>query len=293
MIYFLKDTYQDELISKTNNFSIQTMKYHRLSRIVPFDMQFNKDDIIIYNVNQGNPFSKFKLNNNKKICIVHKINKANIQYINQADFVIYMNPYIEKIAKKLNIDIPSYTLPRHPLYDNNGVSFNREQFVFFGGNFSDVILNNMNNEILSLHKKMNNKLEFLLFPVFGNVPSRRELFNKNIDALRKETKNTRIIVNMSNEIPVDLMLFRSKTAQYNYLWNKGISIEKMNDLINSQSDDILNFDIYESSMLSAMQSGGGNILLDSKSQYVSYFDKANNYYFSDFAKDLQKIIQNL
>ena len=291
-IYFLKDTYQSELVSKTNNFSIQTMKHHRLSRIVPFDMQFSPDDIIIYNVNQGSPLSKFKLYNNKKICIVHKINRINLEYIKQADFVIYMNPYIEQIGKKY-IDLPSFTLPRSPLYNDNNVKFNRDAYVFFGGSMNEATLKNMNSEVLSVHKKLNPKLEFLFFPVFGDVPSRKEQFNKNLEELRKVTNGKRIMVNIGSEIPVDLMLFRCKTSEYAYLWNKGITIEHMKDLISSQSDDILNYDIYESSMLSSIQSGSSNPILDKHSPYVSYYDKADNYYFSDFAKDLQKIITDL
>lgn len=288
-IYFLKDAYQSELISKVNNFSIQTMKYHRFSRIVPFDMQFSINDLVIYNVNQGNPFSKFTLNNNnKKVAIVHRINRSNLQYINQADFVVYMNPIIEKIAKeKAHISIPSFTIPRYPLYNNN-VSFNRDPFVFIGGNITDNILKNMNQEILSLHKRLDKKLEFLFFPVFGNVPSRTETFNKNIELLQKEIKN-RVLFVMPNEMPVDLMLFRCQTAEYSYLWNKGINIEQMNDLLSSSGDEILNFDIYESAMLSAVN--GSNIICGNYSPYIG--KSINNYHFTDLSSDLSKIITNL
>lgn len=293
-IYVLKDPVYDEYTSKINNFTLEWLKWYPFAKIAPKKHPLTRNDILIINLYEGNPYGQYTIPAGcKKIFIVHKLNLDNIKYLQDARYIIYMNDYQRQLAEIAGIKKPYISCPRHPLH-NYTVKFNTDAYAYIGGWYFEDKSDGLLDRIIQLHKTIPHDLEFVYFFVSGDLPSRKAA----IDSMKKsilscpELKD-RVNAFIDNKLDYNSMIFRARTCEYAYLWRNTISIDELKDAIESKDSSILSNSIYESSMLSHFQSGNAKIIAEKKQCFIAAHEDVKEFTYKDFGGILKNIISHL
>jgi hypothetical protein len=293
-IYVLKDPVYNEYASKTNNFTLEWLKWFPYAKIAPKQHDIKKDDILIINLYDGNPYGQYNIPTGcKKIFIVHKLSKDNIKYLSDATHIIFINKYQKQVADIFGIKRPSTICPRHPLH-NYSVSFNTDPYVYIGGWFFDDRHDGLLERIEELHNTLPDHLEFIYFFIWGDLNSRKEKIDSFFTTIRESKafkKRPNILI--TDQIAYNTMLFRTRTAEYSYLWRNEPNIEESLDLIASKNESILDTPIYESSMLSHFQSGHSKVIAEDKLCFAPAHIEADNFTYKDFGNLIKEVTNSI
>lgn len=294
--YVLKDPLYNSEVSKITNFTNQWSKYFPYVKQTLYSYEFEESDVIITNIYKGNPYGDHKIPNKcKKIFIIHGIDGENVKYCEDADFIIYMNPFLKSIVEDVvGIKKPSVTAPRHPMFEFN-TEVRIENFVYIGGWFFEDATKNLLDKLLELNKKVDVKESFRIYPIWGDIPTVFE----NIKKFHDELVNiggkfgSRKIHILNEELFYDIMVHKTRIAKSAFLWDMGPSIEEVNDLLVTSNKDILKYHITESSMLSTFQSSDTKLYVDDKNiKFWPYFQKVDKFTYKDFSKIVREVVQN-
>lgn len=293
-IYVLKDPVYNQNTSKINNFTLEWFKWYPFAKLAPKDFQLNRDDILIINLHEGNPYGQYTIPPGcKKIFIVHKLNNDNIKYLQDARYIIYMNDYQRQLAEIAGIKKPYISCPRHPLHDYN-VSFESDPYVYIGGWYFDDKSDGLVDRIIDLHKQVPRHLEFIYFFVWGDLQSRKASIESTKQLIQNSPQlKDRINAFIDAQMDYNSMIFRARTCEYAYLWRNTITIEELKDSISSKDQSVLNNSIYESSMLAHFQSGNAKIIAEPKQCFIHAHEESERFTYKDFALLLKGIISKI
>jgi hypothetical protein len=293
-IVVLKDNVRSDPFSKINNFTYEWIKWSHFVKVAPLDYVFDNDDIIIINFNDSNdPYKNYSINPKcKKIGIVHQLNQVNFSKLNECIFIIYMNPIMQKIALSQGITKPHHICDRYPEYDFNNVSLNKIQQTFIGGWVDDTNMDSIISHIIKADELTPKSNSFHIGYCTGQSDTKKKLI---IDAVNKagaeKLVKSRFIYVNDKTLSLPMLLFHMRTSSHIYLQSGYPKTELIMDLITSNSNDILNHKIAESSMLSMAKSAKSVISGDI--DRINYNTLNNNipftyHMFSNIISDILK-----
>ena len=89
------------------------------------------------------------------------------------------------------------------------------------------------------------------------------------------------------------MLFRTRTAEYGYLWRNEPTIEERLDLISSKDESVLDFPVYESAMLSHFQSGNAKVIAEDRLCFIPAHEEMKKFTYKDFSDSLKNATNSI
>ena len=293
MIYALRDskcTISD--ISRIDNFQLrwlQLIQNRMEAKFANVDMKdFKSTDVAVIYMDNSNPYGKLRFPSGmKKIFIVGKVDKNNINYLNDADHIIYTNHVQQSIVENIgNIHKPSTTCPRYPLHSFN-TTVTKKKRVFIGG-WMDV---NLFEQIVALHRTLPKEYDFYVMTVGSGA--RYEVFAKNLTDMFKnsEINGNRYVRLQCDIFHYENMLLQIRASEKAFLYKKEPTHDTIIDMLKSSDKKILEHSIGESSMLAHCQASGCEILGANTISYLPFIEKNDvEYTYSLFVDKLIDII---
>jgi hypothetical protein len=165
--YVLHDSRYETYLSRGDSFNRQWMSYiqqYNIVKFAPVSMNdFTNDDTVIIYLDNSKPYGNYKLiPGMKKIFIVGELRKDNIDYLKEANHVIYMSPLQHKVAIEYGIDTAHTICPHHP-FPSIDISIPKRNMVFIGGIFNVNKSTGFENRLLKLHKSTPLDWEFNVY----------------------------------------------------------------------------------------------------------------------------------
>jgi len=294
--YILKDPIHDNDVSKITNFSKQWSKYYPHVKISLYALEFKDDDIIIVNLNKGNPYGNHNIPEGcKKIFIVHSLDKDNIKFLYDADFIIYLNDIQRQVAQDISgIMTPSLTAPRHPMHVFN-TEVKQENTLFIGGWFFPERTEKLFDRIAQLNKKLPTDIDFTFYPAWGKSTKLKESIDNFYNIIQENIfkYSPRKLFTNNNELFYDSMIFKTRVAKHAFLWDDSPTIEEIKDLLSSNDEKILNYSISESSMLSILQASPKKLIVENRIKFLTHFEVKQVYTYQQFSGLVKEAISAL
>ena len=293
-ILVLKDNVRSDPFSKINNFTYEWIKWSHFIKMAPLDYIFNNDDIIIVNFNDSDdPYKNYSINKKcRKIGIVHQINLVNLSLLNDCVYLIYMNPLMQQIALNHGITRPHTVFNKYPEYDFNNVELNRSNQTFIGGWLDTPDINSIKAQLVNAYELSPQNNNLVIGFCYGRSDIKKKLIRQSIDDLihDKYISGNRMILN-DTVLTLSMLLFHMRTSTHAYLYSTYPSMELITDLLHSKSNDILNYKVSESSMLSLAKSAKLNILCDTNLVNYNSLDDTNIFTYKMFSNDIAHILK--
>lgn len=293
-VYILRDSKYSSVCSRSDNFSIQWMRWYRFAKFLPTTMtNYTDTDIIIVNIDNDNPY----LINNippscKKLFIVHKLHRSNIKYLQDATHIIYINELQRKIAEDIyGIAVPSTTCPRHPMHEFT-TEVLKDKRVQISGWLHPDKTDGLYTKLLALNKTTNRDYRFTIQMVGNEIPQYKkywESLNKWITGT--ELNGERVIELDNTNVMYDIMLFNIRVAEKMYLWRNEISLNDALGLIDTKDESILDHWVGESSMLAHAQASNCDLIFDEPTiSFYPYFNNSSNFTYKEFSQVIDQLI---
>lgn len=295
-VYILKDTLHSGNVSKINNFTLEWIKWYRFAKIAPKAYKFGPNDIVIINLNSSiSPTDGYEIHPRcKRICIVHKMNRANLEQLKNADYIIYMNDVMKQIAEIGGVTKRHSVCPRYPLYDFFGTEFNKDDIMHIGGWFFDDRIDGLKEHLIEVDTRLPKSIQFQYHYLWGAVESRKEKIYTFLNQFKDEGLfNERPNMFPLTELSYLIGLFNTRVSKYGFIHRNSPSIEKVFDLINDKDESLLDYDISESSMLAMYQSSNTEVICNDNIDCLPYFKPTEYFTFKMFAGIIDNAVKKV
>lgn len=290
-IYVLHDSRYEPYLSRGDTFNRQWMSYIEksvITKFVPVSMSdFSSSDTVIIYMDNSKPYGNYKLIPGiKKIFIVGELRKDNIEYLKEADHVIYLSPLQHKVASEYGIT-SSYTIcPHHP-YPTMNFSMPKRDMVFCGGIFNPSKSAAFETRLLQLHKTTPPDWEFVLY-----LGGQGSSYKAKTTELHKWLTDSEI--NGHRLVTLEFGKYFYRTFNLNIISAKKVFLWK-NELSatgNHSIQELLENGIRESSILPIAKHYGCDIECEDRLSYISNFNGTEfTFSFGDFSKIMEKLLK--
>ena len=295
-VYILRDSTYSSVCSRSDNFSTQWLKWYRFAKFAPSTMtKFSSDDIVIINLDDSDdPYGGRRMPECKKIFIVQKIHRSNIDYLKSADYVIYINDIQRRIAEDMyGINVPSFTCPRHPMptFNTKVIKKNRLQV---SGWMHPNKMSNLYGKLLELNRSMSRDYDFIIQMVGTEVSKYQKVWDSfNEWLVSTELNGTRRVEVDATNVMYEIMQFNVRIASHMLLWRNEPTIDEVMNKLDANDDTLLDNWVSGSSMLSIAQAADCKLIVDDSISFIAYHNNVPDYSYKEFSNDISIIINKI
>jgi len=294
MIYTIHDSKYKTYLSRGDGFFRQLMavtQHIEPMRFAPIGMEdFVDGDIVLIYLDNKNPYGKYIIPDGvKKVFICGKLDKNNIEFLRDADHIIYLNEFQQRAAENYGITNKSLTIPHHPL-PTIDISPTKTDRVFIGGLFDVNHRRDLSNDLINLHDKYQLDTRFIIVGG-GQGPA----FGQYIQTLTDELNKSKL--NGSRVVSVELTKYYSPiymmsiaNSETVYLRRSEPTVAEARELLDSKDNSILDYPIGDSSTMTIAHKYGCNIDADDRMSFAAYHEgRLTNYSFNELVTDIVNI----
>lgn len=299
MIYTLTDTTTDSFISRGDNFNTNWMSLIQSRHPVKFAPvgmdDFIDGDMVIVYLDNAKPYGSYKIPTFvKRIFITGRINGLNVNYLTDADYVVYTNDIQRRIVEDIaGIHKPCMVMPKHPTPTFFDIDLQKQNRVFIGGRLSSEKTSGFYTRLLNLHKKYDPPTSFYIMGVDDSVT-----FKSYCDSLTKWLMDSPLNgvrkVNLEfNARYYKIMQIQIAASKYIHLWRDEPSIDTVLEMLDAGNQDILNHTVGESSLLGIAKRFACEVDVERTISFISHFRDQTQYEFKNLADDLSSVFDSI